>query len=129
MPGPAIMGESNQLKQVFLNLIINAQQAIADNGSEGTITIETLTNHPGQSENSTGFVNVVFSDNGPGIPKKILDNIFDPFFTTKPEGTGTGLGLSVSLGIIKDHNGSIEVKSVENDGTTFNIQFPILNSS
>jgi len=126
---PAIMGESNQLKQVFLNLIINAQQAIADNGSEGTITIETLTNHPGQSENSTGFVNVVFSDNGPGIPKKILDNIFDPFFTTKPEGTGTGLGLSVSLGIIKDHNGSIEVKSVENDGTTFNIQFPILNSS
>lgn len=126
---PEILGEPNQLKQVFLNLIINAQQAIADNGNNGTITIETLTDYPGQSENSNGFVNVVLSDDGPGIPKKILDNIFDPFFTTKPEGKGTGLGLSVSLGIIKDHNGNIDVKSVENNGTTFNIRFPILHSS
>ena len=69
------------------------------------------------------------TDDGPGIPGKIVDSIFDPFFTTKPEGVGTGLGLSVSLGIIKDHNGNIEVESVENEGTSFNIQFPFnLNS-
>lgn len=118
---PLVLGESNQLKQIFLNLLINAQQAIADSSIGGTITIETS---KCDTEGSNGFVNVTMSDNGPGIPKKILDNIFDPFFTTKPEGVGTGLGLSVSLGIIKDHNGNIDVKSVENKGTTFNIQFP-----
>jgi len=121
---PSILGESNQLQQVFLNLIINAQQAIADNGSEGTITIETSKEIAGEPDSGNGFVRVTLSDDGRGIPKKILDKIFDPFFTTKPEGVGTGLGLSVSLGIIKDHNGNIEVKSVENEGTSFNIQFP-----
>ncbi len=121
---PYILGESNQLKQVFLNLLINAQQAIADNGSEGTITIETSKESAGEPNSGNGFVRVTLSDDGRGIPKKILDKIFDPFFTTKPEGVGTGLGLSVSLGIIKDHNGNIEVKSVENEGTSFNIQFP-----
>ena len=93
---PFILGESNQLKQVFLNLLMNAQQAIAENQSEGTITIET-SKESGDGDN--GFVNVTLKDDGPGIPKNILDNIFDPFFTTKPEGVGTGLGLSVSLGI------------------------------
>ena len=121
---PYILGESNQLQQVFLNLLINAQQAIADNGSEGTITIETSKEITGEPNRGNGYVSVTLSDDGPGIPKKILDKIFDPFFTTKPEGVGTGLGLSVSLGIIKDHNGNIEVKSVKNEGTSFNIQFP-----
>jgi len=121
---PSILGESNQLQQVFLNLLINAQQAIVDNGSEGTITIETSKEIAGEPDSGNGFVRVTLSDDGRGIPKKILDKIFDPFFTTKPEGVGTGLGLSVSLGIIKDHNGNIEVKSVENEGTSFNIQFP-----
>lgn len=121
---PLILGESNQLKQIFLNLLINAQQAIADSGTEGTITIETSKVTTADNEGSNGFAKVTISDDGPGIPKKILDNIFDPFFTTKPEGVGTGLGLSVSLGIIKDHSGNIEVNSVENEGTSFNIQFP-----
>jgi len=121
---PLILGETNQLKQVFLNLLMNAQQAIADSSSEGTITIETSKDTTGAADGNNGFVKVTMSDDGPGIPKKILDSIFDPFFTTKPEGVGTGLGLSVSLGIIKDHNGNIEVKSVENEGTSFNIQFP-----
>ena len=126
---PLILGESNQLQQVFLNLLMNAQQAISENGSEGTITIETSRDPSTGTENGSGFVNVVLSDDGPGIPKKIVDEIFDPFFTTKPEGVGTGLGLSVSLGIIKDHNGNIKVESEENKGTSFYIQFPFsLNS-
>ncbi|MEE9193775.1 MAG: ATP-binding protein, partial [Thermodesulfobacteriota bacterium] len=85
---------------------------------------ETSKESAGEPNSGNGFVRVTLSDDGRGIPKKILDKIFDPFFTTKPEGVGTGLGLSVSLGIIKDHNGNIEVKSVENEGTSFNIQFP-----
>ena len=108
---------------------MNAQQAISENGSEGTITIETSKAPASGTENGNGFVNVVLSDDGPGIPRKIIDEIFDPFFTTKPEGVGTGLGLSVSLGIIKDHNGNIKVESEENKGTRFYIQFPFsLNS-
>jgi PAS domain S-box-containing protein len=122
---PSILGESNQLKQVFLNILINAQQAIADKDSEGTITIETSKEITGEPGNGNGFVRVNLSDDGGGIPEEILNKIFDPFFTTKPEGVGTGLGLSVSLGIIKDHDGNIEVKSVENEGTSFDIRFPL----
>jgi len=122
---PSILGESNQLKQVFLNILINAQQAISDKDSEGTITIETSEEISGEQNNGNGFVRVQLSDTGGGIPKEILNRIFDPFFTTKPEGVGTGLGLSVSLGIIKDHGGNIEVKSVENEGTSFDIRFPL----
>ena len=126
---PLILGEANQLQQVFLNLLMNAQQAISENGSEGTITIETLKDTSTDAESGSGFVKVIVTDDGPGIPAKIVDTIFDPFFTTKPEGVGTGLGLSVSLGIIKDHNGNIEVESVENKGTSFNIQFPFSANS
>ncbi len=126
---PLILGEANQLQQVFLNLLMNAQQAMSENGSEGTITIETIKDTGTEAESTSGFVKVIVSDDGPGIPAKIVDSIFDPFFTTKPEGVGTGLGLSVSLGIIKDHNGNIEVESVENKGTSFNIQFPFSQNS
>jgi len=126
---PAILGESNQLEQVFLNLFINAQHAISENNEKGTITIKTNTSSEkiNVDDNGHGFVNVVVTDDGPGIPQKIINNIFDPFFTTKPEGKGTGLGLSVSLGIIKDHNGIVDVISKEGKGTSFDIKFPIHN--
>ncbi|MGI9533851.1 MAG: PAS domain S-box protein [Thermodesulfobacteriota bacterium] len=127
---PAILGESNQLEQVFLNLFINAQHAISENNKKGTITIKTISQKDiNNDQNGHGYVNVIVSDDGPGIPQKIINNIFDPFFTTKPEGKGTGLGLSVSLGIIKDHNGIIEVISKKEKGTSFDIKFPILYNS
>ena len=123
---PSILGESNQLEQVFLNLFINAQHAISDLNEKGTLTIKTKTiKEENGDDSSSGYVNVIVSDDGPGIPQKIINNIFDPFFTTKPEGKGTGLGLSVSLGIIKDHSGIIDVVSNEGKGTSFNIKFPI----
>ena len=71
-------------------------------------------------------VEIKVSDNGNGIPPKVLDKIFQPFFTTKPTGQGTGLGLSLSYDIVKAHGGEIKVESKENEGTTFIIQLPLV---
>jgi len=104
----------NHLQQVFLNVIINAIQAMTDSG--GILSIKSM-------EESDGLV-VSISDTGIGIPQKNLSRIFDPFFTTKEVGTGTGLGLSVSYGIIERLGGRIEVQSEINKGTTFTIVIP-----
>ncbi len=115
---PEIPLEKGQLQQVFLNMISNAEAAIKEVKSNGTITVTTqrVNNH----------VNIMFSDNGCGIKKQILPRIFDPFFTTKEIGKGTGLGLSICYSIIVKHGGKISVKSQVNEGTTFTIRMPVL---
>lgn len=115
---PEIAGDEEKLKQVFMNMLINARQAIRKNG---TISITTGVDPDGQS------VVISFKDDGPGIAPAILDKIFDPFFTTKPTGQGTGLGLSVSYGIIEDHQGDIQVTSEVGHGAEFRIRLPIGN--
>lgn len=117
---PLIMGNPNQLQQVFMNLLINAQQAMGKEG--GKIHINSLVN-------SVDKIEISISDDGPGIPDEIKNNIFEPFFTTKKAGEGTGLGLSVSYGIIQDHNGDIMVEDGKNGGTVFRVIFPTLSSS
>jgi two-component system NtrC family sensor kinase len=103
-----------QLNQVFMNLLVNAAQAIPE---RGTITIRS-----GQEED---WVWVEISDTGVGIPAEHLKRIFDPFFTTKPVGKGTGLGLSLAYGIVQKHHGRLEVDSTPGEGTRFRIWLPI----
>jgi len=104
----------SQLNQVFMNLLVNAAQAITEHGK---ITLRTRQ----EGEN----VRVEISDTGSGIAQEIINRIFDPFFTTKPVGTGTGLGLSITHGIIRKHGGHIDVLSESGKGTTFSITIPI----
>jgi signal transduction histidine kinase len=104
-----------QLNQVFMNLLVNAAQAIE---TKGTITIRT---------GSVGEqVWIEIADTGKGIPPENINSIFDPFFTTKPVGKGTGLGLSVSYSIIRKHHGRIEVDSTVGQGSTFRVWLPII---
>ena len=112
---PRVLGTANQLQQVLLNIILNAEQAME--GKPGTIRIETA----GQED---GRVEIRVRDTGPGIPKEIQARLFEPFFTTKPAGKGTGLGLSVTYGIVKDHKGEILVESEPGQGATFIIRLP-----
>ena len=105
-----------QIDQVFLNLIVNAAQAMPE-GKMGLIDIRTDCNDK--------LVWIEVKDNGPGIPPDVLKKIFDPFFTTKDPGTGTGLGLSVSQNIIQQHGGTLSVDSTVGVGTTFKITLPI----
>jgi signal transduction histidine kinase len=111
---PEVQCLPSQLNQVFLNLMVNAAQAIAQHG---TLTLAT-----GAEED---WVWVAISDTGGGIAPEHQKRIFDPFFTTKPVGKGTGLGLSVSYNIIAKHNGRIEVESELGKGTTFRIWLPV----
>ena len=112
---PEMMLDEKKMKQVFMNLIMNARHAV---GESGILTIGTEYNR----ERNT--VEIRITDNGYGIDKKNLSRIFDPFFTTKPTGEGTGLGLSVSYGIVKNHGGDIRVESVPGEGSTFSIILP-----
>jgi len=120
---PKIKGDPNQLEQVFLNLITNARDAMGEDG--GTLTVVTQCNSEpaaSKSETKKDLVELLFKDTGKGIPLEHRDKIFDPFFTTKDVGKGTGLGLSISYGIIKEHQGEIEVAETGPDGTTFRIR-------
>ncbi|HTI56994.1 MAG TPA: PAS domain S-box protein [Verrucomicrobiae bacterium] len=112
---PEIMADANAIGQVLLNLLTNARRAMPDAGGE--ITIET--GHDPEARS----VRLVVRDTGTGIAPEILSKIFDPFFTTKPD--GTGLGLSVSHGIIHDHEGSVDVESQVGKGTTFTVTLPV----
>lgn len=115
-PLPDISCNPNELNQVFLNLIINAKQATADQ-KRPTITIS--------SDQIDSEIVIKISDNGSGMSEAVQKEIFVPFFTTKSVGDGTGMGLAIAYGIIKDHNGEISVSSIEGEGTTFTIKLPI----
>ena len=117
---PSVVGDPHQLMQVFLNLIINAEQAIREVRPRGTLRVRM--GRKGQK------VWVSFQDDGPGIPAEQLDKIFDPFFTTKRPGRGTGLGLSVSLAILKKYDGDIEVQPAPGGGTVFTVNLPAVKA-
>ncbi len=112
---PQVNCYAAQLNQVWMNLLVNAAQAI--DTAEGEVRISTRCKER--------IVTVSVSDSGPGIPAEQLNKIFDPFFTTKPVGEGTGLGLSISHGIVERHGGKIEVESAPGRGTTFTISLPV----
>ncbi|MBI5216802.1 MAG: HAMP domain-containing protein [Ignavibacteriae bacterium] len=114
---PKITGLPDKLKQVFLNLFINAKDAMPNGG---TLSVQTF--------RQEGSVVVHVSDTGTGIAQEHINKIFDAFFTTKGKVSGVGLGLSVTYGIIQQHKGTITVKSRFGKGTTFTVSFPILNS-
>jgi len=127
-----ISADSSKIEQIILNLAINAQDAIAENGD---ITIETgqvlidneyARTHPDLLSGS--YVLLQITDSGCGMSKETLKHIFEPFYTTKQPGQGTGLGLANVYGIVKQHNGHIEVQSSINSGTAFRIYFPALDS-
>jgi len=113
---PFVRGNASQLKQVFMNIVVNAAEAMRGGG---TLTITTFCARDQKT------VCVEFTDTGEGIPPENLTRIFDPFFTTKEVGKGTGLGLATSYGIIEDHGGKISVKSQAGEGTTFTIELPV----
>ena len=114
---PTVQGDSNQLTQVFLNLIVNAEQAIREVREQGTLRIRL------------GVVGervlITFQDDGVGIRRETLPRIFDPFFTTKRPGRGTGLGLSICMAIVREHNGDISAQSLSDGGSVFTVSLPV----
>jgi two-component system, NtrC family, sensor kinase len=115
---PAVRGSANKLQQVFLNLFLNARDAMP---TGGILEVRTGAHN--------GGVEIEVADTGNGIPRDHIHKIFDPFFTTKPGGRGTGLGLSVSYGIIKEHAGKIDVRSAPGRGTSFHVEFPAVRNA
>src|SRR5947207_7767766 len=113
---PVVLGNSIQLEQVFINLLTNARDAVAD-------SVRKAIRISGATLSTT--VELAFADTGPGIPPGLERRIFDPFFTTKDVGKGTGLGLSIAYGIIKEHGGAISVVSLPGEGATFFIHLPL----
>jgi signal transduction histidine kinase len=128
---PPIRGDEERIKQVFINLLNNARDAI---GRNGTIRVVT------RLDQSRREIQIIVADTGRGITAKNIDKIFDPFFTTKPVNKGTGMGLSISFGIVREHHGVIEVESPPSEatrrlagasaeGTAFSIRFPLAGST
>lgn len=119
--------DSTQILQVIINLVLNANDAMPQGGeiqiSSKNVKLEKNSLRLDRGE----YVQITVEDNGEGIPEDKINRIFDPFYTTKEKGKGTGLGLAMVFGIIKNHNGSIEVKSKEGQGTSFIIYLPSLN--
>jgi two-component system NtrC family sensor kinase len=114
---PYALGDPHQLMQVFLNLIVNAEQAIREARDRGTLRIRL-----GKGDRT---VWVSFHDDGPGIPKENLPSIFDPFYTTKRPGRGTGLGLSICKSVMKEHNGTVEAANFTDGGAVFTVTLPV----
>ena len=130
-----VIADPNQLRQVFLNLIINAADAISSNENErkGELIIKSAvassaSDPNGNTTEDQPFLQVMYIDNGPGIPPENIGNIFDPFFTTKEVGKGTGLGLSVSFMIVESIGGTIRASSEVGKGTTMTLFLPLANS-
>jgi two-component system NtrC family sensor kinase len=117
-PLPAVRGSANKLQQVFLNLFLNARDAMPGGG---ILEVRTAAHN--------GGVEIEVADTGAGIPREHIHRIFDPFFTTKASGRGTGLGLSVTYGIIKEHAGKIDVRSTPGKGTSFHVEFPAVRKA
>ena len=115
-PLPHVTGDPHQLMQVFLNLVMNAEQAIREVRDRGTLRIRL--------DKDDDHIMVIFQDDGPGIPADILPKIFDPFYTTKRPGRGTGLGLSICKAILREHGGNVEVASGPGGGAVFMVYLP-----
>ena len=113
---PVVVGNPIQLEQVFINLLTNARDAVADSPRKAIRISSSV---------GPAAVEVAFADSGPGIPPGLEQRIFDPFFTTKEVGKGTGLGLSITYGIVKEHGGTISVVSRPGEGATFLIHLPL----
>ncbi len=113
---PKTVADSSQLQQVFMNIILNAAEAM---GETGTLTLTTSLNGKGK------YIKIDFTDTGHGILEKDMKQIFEPFFTTKEVGKGTGLGLAISYSIIQKHDGTIDVQSKPGEGSTFTVKLPI----
>ncbi len=111
---PGIQADADQVQQVFINIVLNAAEAMTKGG------MLTITSRISRSKD---FIEIIFKDSGPGIPEAMREKIFDPFFTTKEH--GTGLGLSISYGIIEQHGGTISVDSTPGEGSVFTIELPI----
>jgi len=122
---PRLLADAAQLQQVFLNIIINAEQAMTEAHGGGTLFVQTRMKKRLHEEKESECVEIRFQDDGPGISPDVMRHIFDPFFTTKPPGVGTGLGLSICYGIVKEHGGDIFVLSREGEGATFIVELPI----
>lgn len=116
---PLICADEYQIQQVFMNIIINAEQAILESHGEGQLEVET------EWDTVKNRVRISFRDDGPGIIGENLSKIFDPFFTTKPDGKGTGLGLAISYGIVEEHEGRIIAENEEGGGARFVIELPM----
>ncbi len=114
---PKVFADSNQLQQVFTNIIVNAYHEIKKVDGQKALTVETMA--------SDERVSITFENSGSPIPEEVIGKIFDPFFTSKKVGEGTGLGLYVSYGIIKDHGGDIKVENIGDAGVRFTISLPV----
>ncbi len=116
---PPVWGDADQLGQVLMNLVVNAEQAMADTIGKRRLTIRSRFDAEADS------LEVSVADTGPGIPEEIRSRIFEPFFTTKAFGIGTGVGLSVSLGIVQSHGGTLEASAVPSGGACFVLRLPV----
>lgn len=115
---PQISGDSLMLHQAFLNVLINAEHAVAASGVPGRIDVRI------RAEADRGLVVATIRDTGPGIPADVLPRIFDPFFTTKEVGRGTGLGLAITYGIVQEHGGTIQAANENAGGAIFTVELP-----
>jgi len=116
---PLIPADADQMHQVCVNIIKNAEEAMAEGRGRRVFRVTT--------KRAGDFVQIVFADDGPGIPEADLRNIFDPFFTTKDVGKGTGLGLSICYGVVENHGGRLHATSRPGHGAVFVVEVPIAN--
>jgi two-component system NtrC family sensor kinase len=116
---PHVLADADQIHQVLLNLIINAQQALQERPAPRRIRLVT------HYDPSDDRVRITVADNGPGIPSHLRARVFEPYFTTKPTGIGTGVGLAVSLGIVEAHGGELTVECPDEGGAVFTIALPV----
>ncbi len=116
---PPLWADADQLTQVLVNLIVNAQQALEEKAGQRVLQIHT-------SASRDGIVRIEVVDNGPGVPLELRRRIFEPFFTSKPQGVGTGIGLALSLGIVEAHDGSLQLTNPPEGGACFVVELPAM---
>ena len=119
---PCILGDPLLLQQAFLNILINAEQAIVNAGTGGRIEVSA------SRRQKTNSVMVTIRDTGPGIAPAVLPRVFEPFFTTKDVGQGSGLGLAITYGIIQKHGGDIQAGNAPDGGAVFTVELPVADS-
>ena len=127
---PAVRANAPQLRQIVMNLVTNASEAVTEEGGVITVTTTRVSRVPAPVAKSAtdlsggDYARLEVSDTGCGMSEEVQKRMFDPFFTTKPPGKGTGLGLAISYGIVRDHSGEIRVSKAVHGGATFTIVLP-----